>query len=739
MIDSTQEVEQGRYPQPTAASHQSSSQSENNSGLGLTESQTQAFAKLCSFVNSDESCFILRGYAGTGKTFLIRTLVEILRKHNFHVEIMAPTGRAAVTIHKKTGYNASTIHSAIYRHAETTTVDDNLKSYFDLADSSSSNTIYIVDESSMISDTKTESEHLEFGSGRLLNDLIDYSKILSSASRSKIIFIGDSAQLPPVKSSNSPALDPIYLNQKYGINADQFTMTDVVRQAEGSDILNVATHIRESISKATYNQFKINPCQDTIQHISPKEIVSACISSNAFNDDAIIIAYKNTTALAYNKIIRDHIMGGDGLQPVCSGERLIVIQNSRKYPLLNGDFVHIVNAAGITEHRSIPNGHGVAPVELVFRDVKIKFKNNNGVAIIVDCKILDTLLWTKDGNGGALLRKALYIDFIQRHPELKKGTQLFNEQLARDPYFNALHVKFGYAITCHKAQGGEWANTVVVFDNVSGAQSEQFFRWSYTAITRCRQKLFLINAPNFTPFSKGFSKPNREQTVEQHQPLISAFKPVIQEINAPEHSQPVTYELIYTTTPVIAPVTTIDLDVKQDVITIEDMFKQLGITVTNGEHFQYKERFYIERENEKACLDFTYTKMGKITGVSIVKKHTESVPLFDHVKTIMSRHMSLLIISAKKENTLELYTDETTEILRDQLTPVVNQLLINIDSIEKKGSWLYRVLFTRGIETACIDFNTNKKHQFSNITPQATLGNSQQLLDQTYQLLESLG
>jgi len=738
MIYSPQEAEQGHYPQPTTPSHMSASQSESFSGPRLTESQTQAFAKLCRFVNSGENCFILRGYAGTGKTFLIHSLVEILRKHNFHVQILAPTGRAAVTVRKKTGYEASTIHSSIYRYAETTAVEGNLKHYFDLGDSSNSNTIYIVDESSMISDIQTESEFMEFGSGRLLNDLIQYSKILSKTTTSKIIFIGDSAQLPPVNSINSPALDPVYLNKKYDINADGFTMTDVVRQAEGSDILNAATQIRENISKGIYNRFKIDECQGSIRHISPKDILSTCITDNDFNSDTIIIAYKNSTALQYNKIIRADIFGGDGDQPVCKGDRLIVIQNSRQYPLVNGDFVQVVDAAHSTESRYTPVGYGEAPVHLVFRDVRIKFKSSNDVSITVICKILDTTLWSKDGTGGASLRKALYIDFSLRHPELKKGSILFKEQLSKDPYFNALHVKFGYAITCHKAQGGEWANTVVIFDNVSGAQTETFFRWAYTAVTRCRKNLYLIQAPSFTPFTKGFSKSNMHATAEHQLPLIT--KSVRQAIHTTDHVLPSTNEISLTSSRLISTTPTDVVEVKQNVVTVEDLFKQQGITVTNCMHLQYKERYCVERGNEKACIDFNYNKKEIITTVTIVLKLTESLQFSEKIKETMLPYVPGLTTSRGHLKTHELgYSDDTIVTLREQLTHVLRKHFININYIEKKDTWHYRVFFIRETDTACIDFYINKKNEFSKVTRHETLGNSPLLLEETYLLLESLG
>ncbi|MFC1529557.1 ATP-dependent RecD-like DNA helicase [Gemmatimonadota bacterium] len=469
----------------------------------LTDSQLEAVTRLEAFLADENTqCFILKGYAGTGKTFLIRGLARYLDKQHKNAALMAPTGRAAMVLARRTSCPAYTIHKSIYildRMVEIKDEEDEFKTFFSLREEANEETsvIYIVDEASMVSDIYSDSEFCQFGSGRLLADLIRYTRIGIGHLNPKIIFVGDPAQLPPVNSAYSPALNARYLQREHGLKTDEHVLSDVVRQEQESTILQNATRIRTSIEQNLFNRFEISCGPDT-EIIRERDIEERYFHSTEIPpvEDRIVIAWRNRTVLSLNKILRTRMFGGSGEQPPQVGDRLIIVYNNATYGLFNGDFAEVAKVAPAEEIREVVRKQ--SRVQLSYRDVTLECLGQDGKPYLMDCKILENVLLSGERDISRDEHIALYIDFKARNADLRPNTEQFSEALRSDPYFNALRVKYGYAITCNKAQGGEWPTAFVLFEDRHWTNQDAF-RWAYTAITRAKQTLLAAAPPSFRP------------------------------------------------------------------------------------------------------------------------------------------------------------------------------------------------------------------------------------------------
>lgn len=471
----------------------------------LTYNQQAVLKKFSEFIESAEQSFILSGYAGTGKTTLMKTFIEFLQSEPipFKTILMAPTGRAAVILSRKTGHEAATIHRTIYQ-IEVGAQEVGGKMRFMLRHNDDpERTVYFVDESSMISDIPSDNDMFKFGSGCLLQDLLQYC-----GSR-KIVFVGDPAQLPPVGQKISPALDVNCLVQKYHRKVMCATLKEVVRQTAGSGILSNAMSIRSSIENGKYNEFGIMGGEDVR------------LSLNIFEDyitetqcqvdrDSIVVTYSNARALAYNKRIRSTIFQHTSERLVAK-DLLIISRNNYAYnqELFNGTIVSVAACdcdnqvesrivRFISREKDSNEKSIVKEMELGFRNVTLELDNGQ----LLKCKILDSFITDEEGAPGIDISQALHVDFTKRHPNLKRGTEEYFDTLKRDLYLNAVICKYGYAITCHKAQGGEWKKVFVDMAMEKGKQNSDFFRWAYTAVTRSNSQLWIANAPKFDLFSE---------------------------------------------------------------------------------------------------------------------------------------------------------------------------------------------------------------------------------------------
>ncbi len=477
--------------------------------LTLTTSQSQAVGRLEQFFVSEAQVFILKGYAGTGKTTLLKGLAQYLQARQKLACLMAPTGRAARIITEKTGFDAVTIHKGIYDFAELKTYtteeegQNTYKYYFALAPNTyNAGSVFLVDEASMVGNRYIEGEFFRFGSGHLLNDLLSYLDLPSRRAH-KIVFVGDPAQLPPVGENVSSALDAGFFRAR-NLRVMEAELREVVRQQQGSGILANAAYYRELIEQPQPAENNLNTNYPDVELITHTQVVDKVVAQapRPQPDKAIIIAYSNSSTYDYNRLMRQHYFPGADTPQV--GDILQIVKNNYKnmLPLLNGDFVQLVEVAQTCEYQSAPVvvAGKRQKVTLAFRNARIRLASGAELAI----KLNDTLLNSRHRDLSAAESRALYINFKIRFDKehnnrYKPDSVEFKKALASDPYFNALQVKYGYAITCHKAQGGEWPHVVVDFANRYGLHKE-VLRWTYTAITRAAEQLYVLNPPVLRQF-----------------------------------------------------------------------------------------------------------------------------------------------------------------------------------------------------------------------------------------------
>ena len=469
----------------------------------LTTQQQQVLKAISEFLNSDIPVFILKGYAGTGKTTMITQIISEIKKHEKLPLLMAPTGRAARVLESKTGYEAFTIHRMIYEFDEIETKEDSddIRYIFPLKDEEdlANDHICIVDESSMIGTREVQNELFEFGTGSLLNDLLTF---VAPHRGGKIVFVGDPMQLPPVGDNKSNALDEDYF-EKIGLKVMVSELTDVVRQDNGSAILSNAMKVRSLLEYSQRNNLvferKENEVLDTEGYSMPTQLLY--IYPKPEIGQSVIITYSNRQARDYNYAVREILYPGQ--KQIVIGDILQVVSNNYGLNVMNGDFVKIVDVVGETENQSAPVYVTIGKdrvqqnITLSFRNVRVRLDNEKEFS----CKIIENMLDDADANLTFVQIQALYINFCMRHPGLKRNSQQFKEYLKNDPYYNALRVKYGYAITGHKSQGGEWPTVFVDYTGRTGLNNDSL-RWTYTVTTRASQVLYGCNMPNVTPMSR---------------------------------------------------------------------------------------------------------------------------------------------------------------------------------------------------------------------------------------------
>jgi hypothetical protein len=488
--------------------------------INLTNDQRNALQSLHAFLESNERVFILQGYAGSGKTTLLKGFVEYLESLEKKYQLMAPTGRASKVINQKTGFESTTIHKGIYSFEELEEIkqseDENDLSFLYHYKISNKpevhDSILIVDEASMVSDILSQGEFFRFGSGHLLRDLITYGRIQDANTTSKVIFIGDPAQLPPIGMNFSPALDQQYLIETYGVSALQAEMKEVKRQDQNNGILLSATKIRQCLTSGYFNDFDLRENKRDIFNPAYQDYLD---TYNSQQEQKIIICYQNKTALDLNLAIRKDKFGAD--LPIQASDTVIIGGNNYRLGIMNGEFAVVSEASPSVESREVSfyiEKGKTKTVRLTWRGISLVLPDENNKPKTVDGFILENYLYG-DNYLKPEEQRALYVDFKNRYPKLKKGTQEFKDAIINDKYFNCILLKYGYAVTCHKAQGGEWANAFVFWDrgtqanfnfyesvhNRTGKTNSDFYRWAYTAVTRASKKLFCINPPHFSSFS----------------------------------------------------------------------------------------------------------------------------------------------------------------------------------------------------------------------------------------------
>ena len=451
--------------------------------------------------------FLLRGYAGTGKTTLAREFITMAEKAGRKTLLMTPTGRAAKVLADKTGRMAKTIHRHIYQldkiEEDKTTGD--LRYHFPLATlDDAGSCLAIVDEASMVAEKKDLNGRLNFGNNGLLPDLLDFMNVHYGG---KIIFIGDPAQLPPVGESRSMALDDEYFKSK-GIATFSAELTQVMRQADDSLVLHNATIIRNLLARerVTRNTLLLSRDNRSFAEIASDKIIDQYLRCRSGNpSDVVMICYTNRGAYNLNRLLRERLYGG--LRELTAGDILISTANhydrQSNVDVLNGEMLTVVWADDAVVTRTqyvaatVDGNKSTKPVTLSYRRATLR----NDAGVTFEAMIIDTMLHDAEPQLTGDRLKSMYIDFKVRHSHLKEGSEEFIRALAYDPYFNALKLKYGYAITGHKSQGGEWDTALVDFTGRTGLDDD-CLRWMYTAVTRARRRLAGASLPTITALSK---------------------------------------------------------------------------------------------------------------------------------------------------------------------------------------------------------------------------------------------
>ena len=424
--------------------------------------------------------YVLKGYAGTGKTTIVGTIVTNLWKARKSAILMAPTGRAAKVIANYSKKEAFTIHKKIYFPKR----DKGGSVSFVLQPNKHKDTIFIVDEASMIPDTPENSKLFENGS--LLDDLMQY---VYSGHRCKLLLIGDTAQLPPVKLDLSPALNEDKLSLNYNKEVTKIELDEVVRQEENSGILTNATNLRDVLKREFYEsfQFQLENYKDIVRLIDGHEIMDAINDaySSLGNEETAIIVRSNRRANLYNQQIRSRILFNES--DLSAGDYLMVVKNNYFWikPTTEAGFIANGDIIEVLEIFSIQELYGFR-----FAEVKVRMVDYPKMRPFETVLLLDTIssetpsLPYKESNR---LYQEVQKDFENETSKYKKFLKVKNNK-----HFNALQVKFSYAITCHKSQGGQWNTVFVEQPYLPNGIDKDYLRWLYTAVTRAKEKLYLI-------------------------------------------------------------------------------------------------------------------------------------------------------------------------------------------------------------------------------------------------------
>lgn len=451
-------------------------------GFEPTQDQRKALQTFASFMTdrSENAVMILRGSAGTGKTSLAGAIVKAVIRLRFKVSLLAPTGRAAKVFSLNAGLSASTIHRKIYREKAFNGADGQ----FTLNNNMFRDMLFMVDEASMISLSQSNTT---FGSGRLLDDLVQY--VYSSGANCRLLLIGDKAQLPPIGEEESPALRSDVL-KSYGLEVYECDLNEVLRQSQHSGILWNATAIREMITRNTATQLpkiKLKGFAD-ISIVPGNELIESLASSYSAVgiDETMVITRSNKRANIFNQGIRNTILGRE--EELTTGDLVMVVKNKYLEKDRSTDISFIANGdhAVIRRVRNIRELYGFR-----FADASLEFPDYNNTeldtVVVLDTLTTEAPALTREQND-KLFQSVMedYADVPRKADRMK--------QLREDAYFNAMQIKFGYAVTCHKAQGGQWAHIYLDQGYMTDEMlTPDYIHWLYTAFTRATEHLYLVN------------------------------------------------------------------------------------------------------------------------------------------------------------------------------------------------------------------------------------------------------
>lgn len=463
----------------------------------LSNDQQRVFKMLLEFIDSKtQKVFLLCGYAGTGKTTMMKHLIEELQSRNELFSLHASTGRAAKILSNATGVNASTVHSLLYKFSDFNqnldefekTIESEKDGQLLLNFSTSSvdrsdnkdTKFYIIDEASMISDIEDENPtQAIFGSGKLLSDLLKYDPY------GKFIFVGDIAQLPPVKATFSPALSVDYITSNYNVETVYAELTQIMRQANDNDLIKSANKIRllySSPPDIKWGKFPMRNYSHIKIRSSQVELLNAYIDDvkkNGFTNSTMI-ARSNSLCSLFTKTIRPAL--GLLSDSLCEGDLLMITQNNLISGLMNGDMVKVTQLGGRTQQAG-----------LTFQKIEVEelISGQRYSQLIIE-----DIVYGQQTNLIQSQQQQLFMDFYYRMKDkgIKQSSRQFRDNLFTDQYLNALRAVYGYVLTCHKAQGGEWKHVYLdIPRNAAFNPDATTYQWLYTAMTRSSEMLYIAD------------------------------------------------------------------------------------------------------------------------------------------------------------------------------------------------------------------------------------------------------
>lgn len=467
--------------------------------IELTGDQQAAAQALDTFLaGADNQVFLLKGSAGSGKTFLMEGVVAAAKRLDMPVVAMAPTAIAARMLSQRLRLPARTVHATIFGLDTIHTPDDPDRGdwFFTFgvrANVMPPNALYIVDEASMVGDRLQVDEKLRFGSGKLLTDLLGfvYNPLREGG---KMIFLGDPNQLPPVKETESPAMQVATFESR-GLKVAEARLTEVVRQKQGSQILQLASTLRQHLEEKTYPYFQPGAMPPDIEAHTVEVLKQSFGPGSPMTLNQRIIAHTNREVNSLNKVVRERIFP-DRPDPQ-PGDWMMVTRNSylRDTFLINGSLIQVLESNPDTREvraHHVRTRTGTEEIKLVFQRITFRLAFEDPDEAPSEGLFLYDFLHSPDTQPPSALYQGLMVDFKKRYPKLSPKSEEFKQYLLKDPWFNALHLKYGYAITVHKAQGSEWDTLQLVPHASMDKRTEAYYRWFYTAITRAKRVLQLI-------------------------------------------------------------------------------------------------------------------------------------------------------------------------------------------------------------------------------------------------------
>ena len=657
---------------------------------------------------------------------------------------MAPTGRAARILGDKNQSAATTIHRGIYNFHKLETEEardeqgqilDGFQFIYTLAsDADIVRQVFIIDEASMVSDAYAESEFFRFGSGYLLRDLLTFAKVGLANVHTQLIFVGDPAQLPPFGMNDSPALDEAYFQGTYKIQVQSAELRQVIRQGGESGVLAMATQIRQGLSSGYLNYFNVADNGHDLRSLPFGQFWDEYTQADR---NKIIITYKNKTAKSLNDQVRAKQFGinSPSLMP---GDMIIVGLNNYRYGVTNGTF-GMVQSVGEVESRTVFI-KGVRPVGLRWQTVVVLVRGDDTELRVIEALTLLNFLESDEGKLTSAEMRALFVDFTERANKegIRRKSSEFAEALKVDPYFASLMMKYAYAITCHKAQGGEWRSVFTFWDknttedfnpftdeqSPTGRSNIGFFRWAYTAITRSSDKMLAVNPPRFTPFSK---------MTWIDMTLVNEFL-ATQGVQSNQLTWGDKQQALIDRLGLRGR----ELFIQHKMAGLSYQMAELGLTITSVRSTQYLETVYFSDSSESVGVNFWYNNKRKFTRY---QKADGSDTLFASLEPLLNQPLAVIFELPSVAGTEPDLTSRTDKpfinLLRQKLNECCTEKTICLSATE---SFVYRERYTfeRGSERAVTDFVFDGDGFFTEVRPLPKLTNSNNLLISIRQIVQTL-